>query len=327
MILFFIFGIAILLILIFAIYSNFFPIKKKQVYSYAKELNPPPWADVETVKLFKQFNTAWSSTIEDTVNIRVFEKEHHLSNSELSERWYELKKFLFLAGISKGLPMFSEKVDELWHFFLEEKEIYHEFCSSFIGEQIEHHPHGTPKNLPIERAWFDILYLSFFNISSHSYLWGKFIQNKQEHVKWLAQIIEDSKSIRKSFARLSSRSESVQTLDAFLQFSSKQLTGPNHNQEKRVLRSDGYWYGGALLSLHSEVPFPKKQQKRDDIAYSDGSAGFVASYDEQKEWKEIVALVNTFEDGTNSGSTHDSSPNNGDSDAGSSCSSCSGCSS
>lgn len=62
-------------------------------------------------------------------------------------------------------------------------------------------PHETPKNLPTEHALFDILYLSFFNITSHSHLWGKFMQQENEHIKWVARIFKDQESIIQSFGR------------------------------------------------------------------------------------------------------------------------------
>lgn len=321
---FFLFVIIILIILIATVCANLIFAMKRRKYLYAKKLIAPPWADVETKKLFKQFNDAWSITIEKTVNVRVTKARRTLTDSELRERWHELKKFLFLAGISKGLPMFSKKVDDLWHFFLEEKELYEQFCFAFIGEQIEHHPHETLKKLPTERAWFDILYLSFFNITSHAHLWGKFVQKKKAHVQWVAQIIEDPDTIIKSFGRSTSSTESVQTLNAFLQFAREQLNEP---PEKRVRRRDGYWYGAALFSLHSDAPIQEKKKKGYDAAYADGSFGFAASAEPKEEWNEMVTNVNTFEVGTDGGSTPGTSSDSGGSDSSSSCSSCSGCSS
>ncbi|MBE1555526.1 hypothetical protein [Sporosarcina limicola] len=292
-------------------------------YFYSKKLTAPPYADLETKRLFQQFNRAWSGKFEKTVNERMKQVKRNLTNSELRERWYELKKFLFLAGISKGLPMFSREVDELWHFFLEEKELYNGFCIDFIGEQIKHHPHETPKHLPNERAWFDLLYLSFFNVTSHTYLWGEFIQNKKEHAKWTAHILNDSEGICKSFGRHSSNAASVLTLTAFLKFARKQLMQTDGIQANRVQRSDGYWYGTALFSLYGCNIVYEEIKKEYSTTYSDGSGSFATTSYQDEEWKEIITDVNGFEVGTDAGT----SSGGGDSDSGSSCSSCSGCSS
>lgn len=319
------FGAIVLIVLFISACANFIFAMKNRKYLYSKKLTAPPWADKETKRLFRQFNRAWSIKIEKTVNVHIKKAKRTLTDSELRERWYELKKFLFLAGISKGLPMFSKKIDEIWHFFLEDKELYREFCLAFIGEQIEHHPHEKPKDLPNERAWFDMLYLSFFNINSRSHLWGQFVQRKTAHAKSIERIVNHPKEIIESFGRHTSNSESVHTLDAFLKFSSAQMI---KGSGKRMKRTDGYWYGAALFSLHGHHQIHEKKIKRQDGAYADGGGvGVADSPDRKEEWNEIVTDVNTFEAGTDSGATPSAPSDGGGSDSGSSCSSCSGCSS
>lgn len=302
---------------------NLFLIMKGRTYSYSKKLTAPPWADKETKRFFRQFNRAWSRKIEKTVNVRVKKRNRTLTDAELREQWYELKKFLLLAGISKRLPMFSKKVDDIWHFFLEEEELYNQFCLDFIGEQIEHHPHETPTLLPNERAWFDMLYLSFFNVTSRSYLWGKFVQKKKEHAKWIERIVNDPKGIIESFGRHSSDASSTHTLATFLKFVRQQVMKANG---KRVKRKDGYWYGASLFALY-DYETVQEQKKKVTGASADGSPGFATDCDYKEEWNEIVTNVNSFEVGTDAGATSSAPSDGGSSDDGSSCSSCSGCSS
>lgn len=318
------FGAIVLIVLFISACANFIFAMKNRKYLYSKKLTAPPWADKETERLFRQFNHAWSVEIEKTVNVRIYKLKLSLSESELRERWYELKKFLFLAGISKGLPMFSKKIDDIWHFFLEDKELYRDFCLAFIGEQIEHLPHETPKDLPNERAWFDMLYLSFFNINSRSQLWGKFVQSKTAHAKWVERVANHPKEIIESFGRHTSNAESVHTLAAFLKFANAQMI---KDSEKRIKRTDGYWYGAALFSLHGHKQIHEKKNKKQEGAYADGSAGFADSPNQKEEWNELATDVNTFEVGTDSGATPSAPSDGGSSDSGSSCSSCSGCSS
>ncbi|KAA0966366.1 hypothetical protein FQ087_09080 [Sporosarcina sp. ANT_H38] len=305
--------------------ANLFFAMKSRAYFYSKKLTAPPWADKETKQLFRQFNRAWSMKIEKTVNVRVKKRKRTLKDVELRERWYELKKFLLLAGISKGLPMFSKKVDDIWHFFLEEEELYNQFCLDFIGEQIEHHPHEKPTLLPNERAWFDLLYLSFFNVTSRSHLWGKFAQQKKEHAKWIERIVNDSKGINESFGRHSSDAASTHTLATFLRFASQQVMKTNGIQGKRVKRKNGYWYGTSLFALNGYDTV--KEKKKVDGTSTDGSPGFAADFDYKEEWNDIVTNVNSFEVGTDAGAMPSAPSDGGSSDSGSSCSSCSGCSS
>jgi len=318
--------VIILGIIIVTVCANLFLAWKSRKYLYSKKLTAPPWADQETKQLFRQFNRAWSMKIEESVNLRIQKRQRTLTDVELRERWYELKKFLLLAGISKGLPMFSKEVDDIWHFLLEEEELYNQFCFDFIGEQIEHHPHETPKFLPVERAWFDLLYLSFFNVTSHSHLWGKFVQKKKEHTNWIERIEKDSKVIIESFARQSSNAASTHTLDSFLKFARQQVLKTNGKQGKRVKRKDGYWYGTSLFTL-SVYDIVQENKKKVISSSADGSPVFAGDSDDKEEWNDIVTNVNTFEVGTDAGAMPSAPSDGGGSDSGSSCSSCSGCSS
>lgn len=313
-------------IILVIVCPHLFFVMKSRTYFYSKKLTAPPWADKETKQLFRQFNRAWSMKIEKTVNVRVKNKKHTLTDVELRERWYELKKFLLLAGISKRLPMFSKNVDDIWHFFLEEEELYNQFCLDFIGEQIEHHPHETPKLLPTERAWFDLLYLCFFNVTSRSHLWGKFMKKKKEHTIWIERIENNPKGIIESFGRHSSHAASTHTLASFLNFARQQVLKKNNKQGKRVKRKDGYWYGTSLFTF-SGYDIVQDNKKKVSSSSADGSPGFAGDSDYKEEWNDIVTNVNTFEVGTDAGAMPSAPSDGGESDSGSSCSSCSGCSS
>lgn len=304
--------------------------QQKRNHMYTKDLTPPLWADEKTTLLFQKFNAAWSTTIEETTNKKIQASQPELTNIALRERWHELKKFLFLAGVSKKLPMFSEEVDEIWHFFLEEKSLYENFCIDFIGELIEHHPHSIPKKLPKERAWFDFLYLSFFPISSHSSLWGDFLKERDEHRIWIGKMIDAPDELIDLFGRQTAIAESVDTLQDFLQFARKQLTAdaPKYAYE-RIQQTDGYWYGAALFSLYfyqSDEDF--FLHKKD--AYSRDSAGessFVVGTERDEEWDILTEDVNHYDDTSHTNSFFSNDSSSSDDGGGSSCSSCSSCSS
>lgn len=308
--------------------------QQKHKNMYTKGLIPPLWADEETTLLFQRFNAAWSTTIEETTNERIRANRPELTNVELRERWHELKKFLFLAGISKKLPMFSEEVDEIWHFFLEEKALYQKFCADFIGEMIEHHPHDTPQYMPKERAWFDILYLSFFTVSSHSSLWGAFLKEDAEHQIWIGKILDHPDEIIHLFGKPTATAESIYTLKNFLQFARKQLTAdtPEYAYE-RIQQTDGYWYGAALFSLYFYDSTEDFFHHKKDIYTRDSAGGsvYIDSSEREKEWDDLKEDVNHYEDGTSdtssSGGFFGNDSHDSGSDSGSSCSSCSSCSS
>lgn len=317
----FIFGAIIIGIVILSTFMNyFFQLKERKVF-HSKNLVPPIWANDETIQLFDQFNNAWSYKIEATINERIEKSNRNLKQAEIRESWYELKKYLLLASLSKGLPMFSKEVDKVWHFFLEDKALYKDFCNAFIGEEIEHHPHTSPKHLPRERAWFDILYLSFFSVSSHSHLWGKFLKEKAEYEYWIEQLQVNPARIKEIHRKQRNSAPTIEALDNFLKFAEEQLLKTNQTSKIKAQQIDGYWYGSAIFGFaaYGTIDYYEDQKKRKDAYGGDsGVTGSANSDDREKEWNEMTDDVNSFEVASDSGSSG--------SDSGSSCSSCSSCS-
>lgn len=317
-----VFGTIIIGIIILSTFMNYFFHSKKRQILYANELIPPVWANHHTHQLFEQFNRAWSNEIEIAVNERIQKSNRKPKQSELLESWYELKKYLLLASLSKGLPMFSPKIDTVWHYFLEEETLYKDFCIQFIGETIEHHPHPSPKYLPRERAWFDILYLTFFSVTPHAHLWGRFLQEKQAHESWIEQIIVNPAAIKDVHKIQRSHAPTVETLDDFLTFAKEQLQQTDITLQKKIQQADGYWYGPAIFGFAAyETIGIHEDQKKKNTAYGGdgGTSGYAVSDDYENDWNKMTHDVNSLEMSSDSGSTS--------SDSGSSCSSCSGCSS
>ena len=58
-------------IILVIVYTHLVFVIKGRTYFYSKKLTAPPWADNETKQLVRQFNRAWSMTIERTVNVRI----------------------------------------------------------------------------------------------------------------------------------------------------------------------------------------------------------------------------------------------------------------
>lgn len=91
----------------------------------------------------------------------------------------EFQRFLFLSTLFKNVPMFSERVDELWHTSIMFTNQYQIFSETLLGphQLIHHAPNIEPSNNPKERAFFDLIYSSFFAINDYSHLtWGSFFR-------------------------------------------------------------------------------------------------------------------------------------------------------
>lgn len=98
-------------------------------------------------------------------------------NQEFSLLEAEFQRFLFLSTLFKNVPMFSQHVDELWHTTIMFTNQYQTFSETLLGphQLIHHAPNIEPTNNPKERAFFDLIYSSFFAINDYSHLtWGSF---------------------------------------------------------------------------------------------------------------------------------------------------------
>lgn len=87
----------------------------------------------------------------------------------------ELKRFFLLSTILKEVPMYSEKVDEIWHAMLMFTREYERFCEDYKGNMIHHAP--SVGNTTEERAFFEWVYGRLFltNEGTHR-TYGRFFQ-------------------------------------------------------------------------------------------------------------------------------------------------------
>lgn len=126
--------------------------------------------------LWKKIDQALTDTFKEKVFRNYQTKNPSITREELEWRWHELKKFFFLAVLFKQVPMFSKLVDDLWHEMILFTRDYHQFCER-LGVKIEHEPHIAPRFNPDERAYFDLIYSSFFQVEkATTYFYGEFFQ-------------------------------------------------------------------------------------------------------------------------------------------------------
>lgn len=112
-------------------------------------------------------------------------KFHKLSEEEAQLALVELKRYFILTSLYKGVPMYSDKVDILWHEMLMFTKHYDQFCEDFVGRKIHHVPEvASTKKVQTEeekmmenynkRILFEIIYQHLFNTTSFShYFWGE----------------------------------------------------------------------------------------------------------------------------------------------------------
>ncbi|MGX5609497.1 hypothetical protein ACWKTZ_24305 [Bacillus cereus] len=95
--------------------------------------------------------------------------------------WYllELKRFFIMSSVLKNVPMYNEKVDEIWHEMLMFTKSYERFGQEFLGDMIHHEPNvgQSIRNPESERAWFEYIYSELFEVGEYTRLiYGNFFQ-------------------------------------------------------------------------------------------------------------------------------------------------------
>jgi hypothetical protein len=122
-------------------------------------------------RILRAFHTHFGENLKR----RVLAKHPNMNAAEYEWLAFELKRFFVMNGVLKQVPMFSERVDDIWHEMLMFTMEYERFCHDIIGAKIHHAPHSDPKPMPEERAWFDWVYGELFEEARFSaHIWQGF---------------------------------------------------------------------------------------------------------------------------------------------------------
>lgn len=143
------------------------------------KLPPLIRTDSPASELVGRLEAALPSTYQEMLKQRVLSEHPDMSGEEYEWRWQELKRFFILCAILERVPMFSKDVDEIWHEMLMYTYEYQQFSERYLGRMLHHAPNTSAEQtpLPIERAWFDTLYVDLFGWHEYSAkLWGAFFR-------------------------------------------------------------------------------------------------------------------------------------------------------
>ncbi|MGN7296272.1 hypothetical protein [Ferdinandcohnia sp. SAFN-114] len=91
-------------------------------------------------------------------------KEKKLKENEYNWRLLDLKRYFILTSLLKESPMFSNKVDDLWHEMLMFTREYDDFSKKYAGSILHHSPNVTKISDPDLRGFFDWVYAELFFI-------------------------------------------------------------------------------------------------------------------------------------------------------------------
>ncbi|MBS8264075.1 hypothetical protein DYI25_06470 [Mesobacillus boroniphilus] len=109
------------------------------------------------------------------VKLRFLSDHPEVSDDEFEWRLFELKRYFFLNSVMKNTPMFSSKVDEVWHEMLMFTKQYESFSEKYLGKMLHHTPNLEPEPAPQQRAFFDWVFAQLFDITEYTWqAWGDF---------------------------------------------------------------------------------------------------------------------------------------------------------
>ena len=127
----------------------------------------PKSLDIKPVKGLKKLSDhlekSLSSSYMGNVEVRV-RKEVKLKENEYSWRLLDLKRYFIMTSLLKESPMFSEKVDGLWHQMLMFTREYDDFSKKYLGSTLHHSPNLKKSPEPDLRGFFDWVYGELFFI-------------------------------------------------------------------------------------------------------------------------------------------------------------------
>ncbi len=96
---------------------------------------------------------------------------------EFEWRWHEMKRYMLICALFREVPMFSSRVDDVWHEMLMFTREYEQLCNRFYGYMLHHSPHGGTVSQPEQRALFDWVYGELFPLErANTNLWGTFFR-------------------------------------------------------------------------------------------------------------------------------------------------------
>ncbi|MBB3110587.1 hypothetical protein FHS18_002654 [Paenibacillus phyllosphaerae] len=203
-------------------------------------------------KAAERLEAALSGDFEARVKDRVMKPALGIREEEWQWRWFELKRYFLMCGLLRSVPMYSEKVDDVWHEMLMFTREYEQFCKTFCGRLIHHAPHA-PGAQPEqgERAWFDWVYGELFPLAwSSERLWGRFYKTRlprqriEEFELW-----DRNELLRQRFntEAIEAHPDLAQAADYLLDRGSKLAVYARENKGRPYKRRDNTWDSDTVL--------------------------------------------------------------------------------
>lgn len=232
--------------------------------------------------------------VEERVN-----KEIRLKENEYHWRLQDLKRFFTMTALLKEAPMFSQKVDDLWHQMLMFTREYDEFSNKYLGTFLHHRPNVKGASEPDLRGFFDWVYSELFYIRKENiHLYKGFFKHPvPPHIMDEFKNLPEDELIELYFKSDTKYIVTVRALVSSMKKTAKQI----RNSEKKV--------------IHRKVKESNYQQNYNALLIPFLSVSYY-------HYDEFSSYMNMSSSGTSSSTSCGSSSS---CSSGSSCSSCSSC--
>lgn len=143
-------------------------IQKKRTFKFGVspkviELKPMKGLKKLNDQLERSLNKSYMDNVEERVR-----QNHRLQENEYEWRLIDLKRYFLMTALLKESPMFSDKVDELWHQMLMFTREYDEFSKNYLGTTLHHSPNVKVTPNPDLRGFFDWVYAELFFIRNEN---------------------------------------------------------------------------------------------------------------------------------------------------------------
>ncbi|WP_312092553.1 hypothetical protein [Niallia sp.] len=166
-------------------------LRKKLTFKFGLS---PKILEIQPIKGLKKLNDDLERSLTRSYMENVEERvksENKLKENEYEWRLLDLKRFFVLTSLLNESPMFSKKVDELWHQMLMFTREYDDFSRKYLGTTLHHSPNVKVKPDPDLRGFFDWVYAELFLIRKENiYLYKGFFRHPVHPT-----IIEDFKNL------------------------------------------------------------------------------------------------------------------------------------
>lgn len=251
----------------------------------------------EGLPIVKKLDQSLPNFYIDNVKNRVLQSHPKWKDHEFDWGMFELKRYFLMNSLLKTVPMFSHHVDEIWHEMLMFTRDYEKFSKDFYNDTLHHTPNMDSTPIPGERAFFDWVYISLFEVTTNSRaIWGNFLQNpiKREILDDFLVMPEEellSKYFRKNEDWLDVKRYLVRKMKSEIHEAEKQYT-ESKEFAPHPSTSNAHIYslaaGAAVYySLYDEEEFheqmsevvPEEYQKAAPFSGGSSCSGFACSSD------------------------------------------------